>query len=159
MSDLEIDVQKRSSDDLPPRPVGFVSLVTGEIETLYVIPPDRSSDTKSSGGVSIAATSMPTLQELLERNQVAYTLLHEPIRGSAGGVDRATRVWVALWSVGVVWGVLFGVGLAYDEFFVSPVTSLAGITFTLVLVVTLVRWSKDRGSGSQSDGWRRRVRA
>ena len=95
-------------------------------------PEERTRESVASGGTLIFSTEMPSLEELLEQNRVAYTVLERTTFLDA--VER--RVWMFLFALALVWGALTGLSLAIDDFLLHPATTLFGWLALVVLAGT-----------------------
>jgi hypothetical protein len=133
--------------------VGLVGLTSGEtlpltprrsesaeVISLYHVPVAPSVARES--GV-IFETEMPSLEELLRRNQVAYTILSRvPTRDRVAQTER--RVWTFLAVLALTWGLIAGASFWIEGFPLTPGAAIFGGLAIIGLVVTVRFYSRQR---------------
>jgi hypothetical protein len=103
------------------------------------------SPTAPSGQAVLYEGDMPSLEELLNRQRVAYAVLERGPSGVSTVMVAERRVWIALTSVAFVWGILTAASLVAYDFFLHPATALFGCCALVVLAVTVtVHAHRDR---------------
>jgi hypothetical protein len=140
----------------PLEPIGFVALGEGSSRTLYGAAegtePDSytpspgigkedslgQANTTPSGEGLLYSGAMPSLEELLQRHQVAYTVLESRTHERIIIGSYALGVWTLLVLLGLVWGILTALAFVLNDFWLEPATAVFGCLGTVVLVITLV---------------------
>ena len=124
---------------------GFVMTAEGQSRSILLLKPETPSAELGPSVAEHASPSgdpvghegdMPSLRDLLRRNQVAYAVLEDRTPGSVS--RRLLFAWLCLVVVGVTWGVLTGLAFALDEFWLRPATTAFGCLAMLVLALTLL---------------------
>lgn len=143
-SSFGTEVSGESVDlELGRRPLayrGFVSFKGGETAPILQPTGERigTSSPKSmidSGG--LIYQGMPSLEELLRRNKIAYTVL-DLGDTNAERRRRRERLWLALVMLALLWGTLVGFSILRDGFWLHPATAAYGVIAIGVLASTLV---------------------
>ena len=97
---------------------------------------ESESSTPSGAPSVIFEGEMPSLQELLEQNRVAYAFLELDASDSRFS-STESLVWTVLVGLAIVWGGVVGLAFASDDFLVGPTTAIFGILAISTLVLTV----------------------
>jgi hypothetical protein len=107
------------------------------------ITPRLPPSTSPSGQAVLYEADMLSLEELLNRHRVAYTILERvPSRSRLSRMAAERRVWIFLLALTFMWGMLTASALTSSAFLIHPATALFGCLAIIVLVVSLVVQSR-----------------
>jgi len=109
------------------------------------IVPGAGPTTSPSGQAVLYEADMLSLEELLNRHRVAYTIFERDVSRNPSLPER--RAWMFLLALSFTWGLLTAWALMSEGFLIQPATALFGCLAIIVLVVTLVVESRPNRRG------------
>lgn len=88
-----------------------------------------------SGG-RIYGHDMPSISDILARQQSAYDVLLTASSKAQRSMNHERRVWLSLVVLALIWGIMTGLTMAVESFWLDPYTAVFGCLATGVLAAT-----------------------